>query len=118
MRITAIDHVQVAVPTGGEDRARAFYGKLLGLREVPKPSDRAERGGAWFEECGVRVHVGIDDDFRPARKAHPALSVDDLTELVASLRQAGVVVDDSASIGQVSPALPKRKCSHNTAADV
>jgi catechol 2,3-dioxygenase-like lactoylglutathione lyase family enzyme len=73
-----IDHVQLAIPTGGEDRARDFYVGVLGLVEVPKPPALAARGGAWFEAGAVRVHVGAEDSFVPARKAHPALVVRDL----------------------------------------
>jgi catechol 2,3-dioxygenase-like lactoylglutathione lyase family enzyme len=77
-----IDHVQLAIPAGGEARARAFYVEVLGFREVPKPAVLAARGGCWFESGAVRVHVGVDPDFRPARKAHPALVVERLRELV------------------------------------
>jgi len=126
MRLVGIDHVQLAMPPGGEDRARAFYRDLLGLPEVAKPPELAVRGGAWFETgpsgttepgnsdaciapdscppsegrdrrvrqpCGaVRLHLGVEAEFRPARKAHPALIVDGLDELVARLRSAGCTV--------------------------
>jgi catechol 2,3-dioxygenase-like lactoylglutathione lyase family enzyme len=83
------------MPKGGEDDARAFYGELLGLAERAKPPELAARGGCWFEGDGVRLHLGVEDGFRPARKAHPALLVDDLAGLLARLRSAGVpVVDD------------------------
>jgi len=78
-----IDHVQLAIPVGSEDRARAFYVGVLGLVEVPKPPVMAARGGAWFEAGSTVVHVGADPDFVPARKAHPALLVADLRSLVA-----------------------------------
>lgn len=78
-----IDHVQLAIPVGSEDRARAFYAGVLGLAEVPKPSVMAARGGAWFEAGDTVVHVGADPDFVPARKAHPALLVADLGSFVA-----------------------------------
>ena len=95
MEIVGIDHVQLAMPAGGEDVARAFYVGLLGLVEVPKPPNLAARGGCWFELGTTKVHLGVDADFRPARKAHPALLVDGLGELVATLVAAGVrVVDD------------------------
>jgi len=95
MRVRGIDHVQLAMPAGGEDEARAFYGALLGLAEQPKPPDLAARGGCWFGSEGVQLHLGVEDGFRPARKAHPALLVDDLPALVRRLRDAGVeVVDD------------------------
>ena len=77
-----IDHVQVAIPVGGEDLARSFYVGRLGLVEVPKPPALAVRGGAWFEHGAARVHVGAEADFVPARKAHPALLVRGLRELV------------------------------------
>ncbi len=95
MQLTRIDHVQLAMPAGGEDAARAFYQGLLGLPEQPKPPYLAARGGCWFESPTLKVHLGVDADFRPARKAHPALLVDDLPTLVATLHAAGArVVDD------------------------
>lgn len=93
--VRAIDHVQLAMPAGGEVAARAFYGDLLGIPEHPKPAHLAVRGGCWFESATVKFHLGVDADFRPARKAHPALLVDRLAVLVARLAAAGVpVVDD------------------------
>lgn len=95
---SAIDHVQLAMPFGGEDQARAFYGMLLGMREVLKPAELAKRGGCWFE-CGpVQIHLGVEADFRPARKAHPALRCMDYDGLVSRLKAAGVEVTDDASI--------------------
>lgn len=95
MTIDAIDHVQLAMPAGGEDRARAFYGDLLGLPETPKPPNLARRGGCWFESDRVKVHLGVEADFRPARKAHPALRVVSLPSLLATLREADArIVDD------------------------
>ena len=93
----AIDHVQLAMPGGGEDRARAFYGELLGMKEVAKPPELAKRGGCWFE-CGpVQIHLGAEEEFRPVRKAHPALRCFDYHGLVMRLRDAEVEVkaDDS-----------------------
>lgn len=95
MPIVGIDHVQVAIPAGREDDARRFYAGLLGIPETPKPAVMAQRGGAWFENAAVKVHVGTETDFRPARKAHPALLVRDLAALVARLRAAGVEVVDN-----------------------
>jgi catechol 2,3-dioxygenase-like lactoylglutathione lyase family enzyme len=93
--VSAIDHVQLAMPAGGENDARAFYEDLLGLPELPKPPHLAGRGGCWFESDTVKIHLGVDADFRPAKKAHPALLVTDLRGLVARLTTAGVeVVDD------------------------
>ena len=74
-RWASIDHVQVAIPVGSEDAARRFYSGVLGLPEVPKPAVMAARGGAWFEAGPVRLHVGAEDPFVPARKAHPALTM-------------------------------------------
>jgi catechol 2,3-dioxygenase-like lactoylglutathione lyase family enzyme len=90
--ISAIHHVQLAAPKGSEPALRAFYAGLLGLTEVPKPAELAKRGGAWFRGPGVEVHLGIEEDFRPARKAHPAFIALDLDELVARLTLAGVDV--------------------------
>jgi catechol 2,3-dioxygenase-like lactoylglutathione lyase family enzyme len=79
-----IDHVQLAIPVGGEDLARSFYVEALGLTEIPKPAVMAARGGAWFEAGDVRVHVGAEADFVPARKGHPALSMRRLEQFVRS----------------------------------
>ena len=92
MYIDGIEHVQLAMPAGQEDAARRFYSGLLGIPEVPKPPDLAKRGGVWFENDRVKVHLGIDPDFRPARKAHPGLLVRNLNELIRNLRVAGVEV--------------------------
>jgi catechol 2,3-dioxygenase-like lactoylglutathione lyase family enzyme len=89
MAVVGVDHVQLAMPAGGEAEARGFYSGLLGLREVEKPAHLVSRGGVWFEGEGVRIHLGIDPEFRPARKAHPGLLVKNLNDLVAALRQAG-----------------------------
>jgi catechol 2,3-dioxygenase-like lactoylglutathione lyase family enzyme len=95
MTIVGIAHVQLAMPAGREDEARAFYAGLLEIPERPKPADLAKRGGVWFENDAVKVHLGVEADFRPARKAHPALLVHGLGVMVARLRRAGVeVLDD------------------------
>jgi catechol 2,3-dioxygenase-like lactoylglutathione lyase family enzyme len=87
-----IDHVQLAMPAGGEQLARQFYGKLLGLTEIPKPPNLAARGGAWFQ-CGpLQLHLGVESEFRPAKKAHPALLVTELVDLLKSLTAAGFEV--------------------------
>lgn len=91
MTILGIHHVQLAMPAGGEARATAFYGAVLGLAEVPKPATLAARGGAWFSTGTVELHLGVEADFRAARKAHPALLVDDLDGLEAACRAAGLV---------------------------
>jgi catechol 2,3-dioxygenase-like lactoylglutathione lyase family enzyme len=92
MGVEAIDHVQLAMPAGEEAAATAFYEGLLGITQVPKPPHLAARGGCWFEQPGLKLHLGVEADFRPARKAHPALLVSGLGGLVDSLRGAGVVV--------------------------
>jgi len=101
MRIIGIDHVQLAMPAGQEAAAREFYSGVLGIPEVQKPATLAQRGGVWFEEDAVKVHLGVDPDFRPARKAHPALLVRGLQALAQRLRDAGVeVVDDDLLPGR------------------
>lgn len=90
--ILGFDHVQLAMPSGEEAAAVAFYADLLGLEHVGKPESLAGRGGCWFAAPGVAVHLGVEDGFRPARKAHPALLVDGLDELVSRLESAGVEV--------------------------
>jgi catechol 2,3-dioxygenase-like lactoylglutathione lyase family enzyme len=92
MPICQSDHVQLAMPSGKEEAAREFYSGLLGIPEVPKPPILAARGGAWFEAGDLRVHLGVDSDFRPAKKAHPAFRVLGLADLVVKLREAGVAV--------------------------
>ncbi len=98
MRIVAIEHVQLAMPPGREADAQAFYEGLLGLPRVPKPPHLEVRGGCWFESdlgtSAVKLHLGVEDPFRPARKAHPALQVQDLPALVERLRGAGIAVRD------------------------
>lgn len=83
------------MPSGEEDKARAFYVDLLGFVEVPKPADLAKRGGAWFESESVRLHLGVEADFRPALKAHPAFIVDDLDGLIKKVQLAGFETDTS-----------------------
>ncbi len=94
MQVLRIDHVQLAMPAGREDDARGFYSGLLGISETPKPENLARRGGCWFEQGSLKIHLGVEPDFRPARKAHPALLVEDLTALVAKLEDAGVQVSE------------------------
>jgi GNAT superfamily N-acetyltransferase len=84
--------VQLAIPEDGEDRARAFYGDVLGLVEIPKPAALAARGGAWFQGGGLEVHLGIEEPFAPAKKAHPGILTEDLEGLRARLAHAGIEV--------------------------
>jgi catechol 2,3-dioxygenase-like lactoylglutathione lyase family enzyme len=98
--IVGIDHVQLAMPAGQEDAAREFYGRILGIPEVPKPPALAKRGGAWFENGAVKIHVGVESDFRAARKAHPGLLVRDLRGLVRRFRAEGIkVIEDEPLAG-------------------
>jgi len=85
----AIDHVQLAIPRGSEGAARRFYVDLLGFVEVPKPAEQAGRGGCWFQSGDVSLHLGVEDEFRPARKAHPALRVEGFDDLCTALDAAG-----------------------------
>jgi catechol 2,3-dioxygenase-like lactoylglutathione lyase family enzyme len=90
-RVEGIDHVQLAMPPGAEAEALAetFYDRVLGIPRVPKPPELARRGGCWFERGPLKVHLGVEEDFRPARKAHPALLVSHLEQLCARLDRSG-----------------------------
>ena len=98
MTVTGIDHVQVAAPQGCEAEARAFYGGLLGLEELPKPEPLRARGGCWFRAGAQELHVGVEDPFAPARKAHPGLVVADLDALAERLSGEGIDVGYDESI--------------------
>ncbi len=89
-RVIGIDHVQVAAPPGCEAEARAFYGGLLGLEELEKPEELRVRGGCWFRAGAQELHVGVEEPFAPARKAHPGLVVDDLAALEERLAAQGI----------------------------
>lgn len=93
MRILSIDHIQIAMPGGEEEKARTFYVELLGFTEIPKPPELAKRGGAWFQAGDIQLHLGVEIDFRPARKAHPAFVVQDLETLITNVKNAGYDVD-------------------------
>ena len=84
-----LHHVHVSCPPGGEDAARAFYGGVLALPEVPKPPVLAARGGVWFRDVDVEVHVGVEEPFRPARKAHPGFCVGDIDAVARAAEAAG-----------------------------
>ncbi|MFD5118858.1 VOC family protein [Streptomyces sp. NPDC058385] len=88
--LRALDHVQLAAPAGSEDALRRFYGDVLGMTQTPKPPALAARGGCWFEAGQVRLHLGIERDFRPARKAHPGLRVTGIEAYAARLAAHGV----------------------------
>jgi catechol 2,3-dioxygenase-like lactoylglutathione lyase family enzyme len=90
--LVGLDHVQLAMPPGREADAEAFYSGVLGIPRVAKPPLLAARGGCWFEQGGLRVHLGVEEGFRPARKAHPAIAVHGLTAVVERLQALGVDV--------------------------
>ena len=94
VRLLRLDHVQLAMPAGGEGDAVAFYEGVLGIRHVAKPEHLARRGGCWFEDGDLKVHLGVDASFQPATKAHPAFIVDDLSALAAAVAAAGFAVND------------------------
>jgi catechol 2,3-dioxygenase-like lactoylglutathione lyase family enzyme len=93
MKILSIDHVQIAMPAGEEERARTFYMGILGFIEIPKPAKLAKRGGVWLQSENVQLHLGIEPNFHPARKAHPAFIVDDLNLLITKVQNAGCETD-------------------------
>ncbi|MFZ2502482.1 MAG: VOC family protein [Nocardioides sp.] len=93
--ITGLDHVQVAIPVGSESAAREYYGTVLGMLEIPKPPALAQRGGCWFASGSAVLHLGVEEPFAPARKAHPAFLVSDLDALAAALEEGGASVTHS-----------------------
>jgi len=95
MKILSIDHLQIAMPLGEEEKAREFYVNILGFTEIPKPAELAKRGGAWFQSENIQLHLGVEQDFRPARKAHPAFIVNDLDTLIINVQNAGYETDTS-----------------------
>jgi catechol 2,3-dioxygenase-like lactoylglutathione lyase family enzyme len=98
MTVLGIDHVQVAMPSGGEADARAFYGGILGMEELPKPEALHARGGCWFRAGAQELHVGVEEPFGPARKAHPGLVAAGLDDLAERLAAGGVAVSWDESI--------------------
>jgi catechol 2,3-dioxygenase-like lactoylglutathione lyase family enzyme len=96
--ITGYHHVQLAIPPGGEEEAASFYEGILRLTSVPKPEHLAARGGRWFRGAGVELHLGIEDGFRPSAGAHPALRIEGLANLRASLLDHGVEVADGTQL--------------------
>ena len=89
-QLAGIDHIQLAMPHGGEAHARMFWGEIMELDEIAKPAHLAVNGGCWFEGGGVTIHCGVEDGFLPARRAHPALLVADLDAMVERLENAGI----------------------------
>jgi catechol 2,3-dioxygenase-like lactoylglutathione lyase family enzyme len=96
--VLGIDHVQVAAPLRSEPEARAFYGQLLGLEELPRPATLPSRNGCWFRAGRQELHIGVEEPFSPARKAHPSLVVDDLAALRARLEAHGYSTTSDDSI--------------------
>jgi len=90
--LTGLHHVQLAIPAGGEEASRRFWGQVLGMTELDKPPVLAARGGCWFAGGGLVVHLGVEADFTPARKAHPGITVAGLAGLAARLEAAGAPV--------------------------
>ena len=101
MTFVAIDHVQLAMPPGREDEARAFYRDVLGMTELRKPEELAKRGGCWFASGIVQLHLGVEAEFRPARKAHPGLRCSDLSALLARLREAEIAYEENHATGSL-----------------
>ena len=98
--VACLDHIQIAAPEGCEDKAREFYGSLLGMREIEKPPILKARGGCWFQCGSQQMHIGVERDFRAAKKAHPAFGVFHLDELRKTLQSAGAaVIEDEALPG-------------------
>jgi catechol 2,3-dioxygenase-like lactoylglutathione lyase family enzyme len=96
--ITGLHHVQLAMPEAGESRARGFYDELLDIPECRKPATLQNKGGCWFENDNVRVHLGVEGDFRPARKAHPAFQTADFYMLMEKLEKAGCLIVSAEAI--------------------
>jgi catechol 2,3-dioxygenase-like lactoylglutathione lyase family enzyme len=94
--IAGLDHVQIAIPTGGETAARRYYGDLIGLSEIPKPAALARNGGCWFNLGAQQLHIGVDPDFRSATKAHIALSCTALDEMRQRIEKAGFAAHHAA----------------------
>jgi catechol 2,3-dioxygenase-like lactoylglutathione lyase family enzyme len=98
MRVRRLDHILLAMPAGRESDAREFYHGILGIPEATKPSDLAGRGGCWFENGELKIHLGVEKNFVPARKAHPAFLVDDLAALTSSLVKAGYPISNDVPL--------------------
>jgi catechol 2,3-dioxygenase-like lactoylglutathione lyase family enzyme len=98
VKVVGLDHVQLAMPKGQEVQAREFYGSILGLEEIPKPKELVARGGAWFKCGGLQLHLGVEEPFAPARKAHPGLRLSGYESFCAKLERAGVFVKQDVSV--------------------
>jgi catechol 2,3-dioxygenase-like lactoylglutathione lyase family enzyme len=93
-----LHHVQLAMPAGAEDRAREFFGEILGMVELEKPPELAKRGGAWFRAGHLELHLGVEEDFAPARKAHPGILTTDLDAVRARLEAAGCQTEPDGAL--------------------
>ncbi|MDP4219567.1 MAG: VOC family protein [Bacteroidota bacterium] len=101
MHILSLDHVQLAMPSGGESEARRFYCDILGFEEIPKPEPLRSRGGCWFRSAQAELHLGIEEDFRPAKKAHPAFRTGDIDVLEKHLTAKGFVITPDTALPKV-----------------
>ncbi|MGH2542555.1 MAG: VOC family protein [Ardenticatenaceae bacterium] len=101
MQIVGLDHIQLAMPPGRENKARHFYSELLGLREIPKPEPLAARGGCWFEGTRISLHLGVEHEFVPARKAHLCFVVRDLAHARWLLEEAGIAITPDTTLPNV-----------------
>jgi catechol 2,3-dioxygenase-like lactoylglutathione lyase family enzyme len=97
MKILGIEHVQIAIPLDSQERARAFYSGILGFSEIQKPASMAERKSIWFVAGSVNLHLGIEADFHPAKRAHPAFIVEGLDDILAAFERTGVTVKPDVS---------------------
>jgi len=100
MSIITLDHIQIAMPKGSEPVAREFY-SILGFTEVEKPLQLRSRGGCWFMRGNIQVHLGVEEDFRPAKKAHPAFRVDDIIQWEQHLRSKDITITPDTTIPTV-----------------
>ena len=97
MPILSLDHVQIAIPVAGEERARAFYSGILGFTEIAKPPQMADRKSIWFAAGAASLHLGIEPDFTPAKRAHPAFVVENLAAILAACERAGIITKPDTS---------------------
>ena len=96
--IIELDHIQIAMPVGMEDKAREFYGRILEMEEIAKPTELKPNGGCWFQAGLSQIHLGVMPEFAPATKAHPAFLVDDLAELQEQISAAGMTVTPDSQV--------------------
>lgn len=92
--IKTIAHIQLAAPKGSEEAARRFFNGILGFEEVEKPEELKKRGGVWFAFAQYQIHIGIEEPFSPAKKAHPAFEVQNIDELRTHLLSNGIDVKE------------------------